>query len=80
MRRIIALVGIAVVLVVGSGLPAQAGGAAGSCPAKYQLVHTFKNDPVSSNGRPLHLRAAGAVGDPGPRWAGSGLVIENVLR
>ena len=50
MRRIIATLGVAVVVVLGSGMPAHAGGATGSCPDGYQLVHTFKGDPVDLNG------------------------------
>lgn len=79
MKRVIATLGAAVVLVLGSGMPAQAGGAIGTCPGPYQLTHTFKDDPVDANGDRYICEQPVPSAVPDPGGQGASLVIDNVL-
>ena len=79
MRRIIAAVGTAVVLVLGPGLPAHASGAIGTCPNSYQLTHTFKGDPVDMNGDRYICQENLPSPIPNPGGQGATLVIDDVL-
>jgi hypothetical protein len=79
MKRLVVVVSSVVALGLGFGIPAQAGQAAGTCPDGYQLVHTFKNDPVDMNGNRYICEQTIPSAVPNPGGQGTSLVIDDKL-
>jgi hypothetical protein len=77
MRRFLIMLAGVVVLGLGVGIPAQAGSAGGTCPDSYQLVHTFKNDPVDRNGNRYICEQPVPSAVPNPGGQGATLVIDD---
>jgi hypothetical protein len=79
MRRLLVVATGVAALGLGLGIPAQADQAAGTCPDNYQVVHTFKGDPVDKNGNRYICEQPVPSAIPNPGGQGATLVIDDKL-